>query len=195
MSPHHPMRSGKRTRALRQAPRHSHTAPLGACLRTPPVSRPLPPPREVPHHRTAPCSEYAFLHPKYTFREVSRWRRVWVRWQDPRGRAGWLSRSLPESPCPSPPVTQSNLRLLTDGSGTKAPKTTHRHPRRLGGDAGVRDGSSALRRKAQVVRTVPYRAKSSKIRPVPRTTEVSGSSSIRTGKPVSSISRWSRPRI
>src|SRR5690606_22649974 len=47
----------------------------------------------------------------------------------------------------------------------------------------------------QVVRTERYFSKSSRIRPVPRTTQLSGSSSTCTGRPVSWTRSWSSPRI
>src|SRR5690606_37890182 len=47
----------------------------------------------------------------------------------------------------------------------------------------------------QLLRTERYFSKSSRIRPVPRTTQVSGSSSTWIGSPVSCDSSWSRPRI
>ena len=54
-----------------------------------------------------------------------------------------------------------------------------------GGTTGVwgwgPSGLSAAR-KSQVVRTLLYLVKSSRMRPVPRTTEVSGSSSTRSGQ-------------
>jgi hypothetical protein len=75
------------------------------------------------------------------------------------------------------------LRLLPGSHKDHAPAilARGRECRRVG------LGSGALPRVAQVDRTLPYREKSSRILPVPRTTEVSGSSSTRTGRPVSSI--------
>src|SRR5688572_7414960 len=48
---------------------------------------------------------------------------------------------------------------------------------------------------AQVLRTDQYFASSSRIRPVPRTTQVSGSSSTWIGSPVSWLNSRSSPRM
>src|SRR4030095_14690746 len=109
-----------------------------------------------------------------------------------------------------PPLLRAQLepeerhqRRLADRCGDRVGGLARQQERRdreshaAGEEEGVppEPGAAARALHGQVVRTLRYLSNSSRMRPVPRTTQVSGSSSTWIGSPVSCWSSTSSPRM